>query len=307
MSRVAVIGTGRMGSAMARSLARADLPPVLYNRTAARAAALASEIDGALAVATPGEAAMAADIVITMLADDEAVRAVYEQLATAARPDNVFVDMSTIMPSTITDVARAIRGAGATIIDAPVSGSVQLAESGELTVMAGGEAADLDRARLALEPLAKAIFHLGPLGAGAAMKLAVNAVIFGLNVALGEAIVLAERAGVDRARAWDVLQASAAGAPFVAYKRAAFLEPDATPTAFALQLAAKDLRLIGSLGDALGVPLAQARTNLAVVEEAAETQGPERDFALVASHLRARGDADRGADVPSGRDGSWST
>ena len=125
--------------------------------------------------------------------------------------------------------------------------------------MAGGAAADLDRARPVLDALATTVFHLGPLGSGAAMKLAVNTVIFGLNQAVAEALVLAEAAGIDRAAAYDVLAASAAGAPFVGYKRAAFLEPDATPVAFALDLAAKDLRLIADLARDVGVPTAPAR------------------------------------------------
>ena len=108
--------------------------------------------------------------------------------------------------------------------------------------MVGGEAA---RSRTgAAGPRArspKTIFHVGPLGTGAAMKLAVNTVIFGLNEALAEGLVLAEAAGIDRALAYDVIAASAAGAPFVGYKRAAFVDPDATPVAFALDLAAKDL------------------------------------------------------------------
>ena len=118
--------------------------------------------------------------------------------------------------------------------------------------MVGGEADDLDRARPVLERLARRVFHLGPLGTGAAMKLAVNTLIFGLNECVAEGLVLAERNGIDRALAYDVLAASAAGAPFVGYKRAAFVEPDTTPVAFSLALAAKDLRLIARLGRGLG-------------------------------------------------------
>ena len=101
--------------------------------------------------------------------------------------------------------------------------------------------ADLERARPVLEKLGQRVVHLGALGAGATVKLAVNTVIYGLNESLAEALVLAEKAGVDRATAYDVIRSSAAGAPFVDYKRAAFIEPDSTPTAFALALAEKDL------------------------------------------------------------------
>ncbi len=146
-----------------------------------------------------------------------------------------------------------------------MSGSTATAESGQLTLMVGGAAADLERARPALEPLAKAIFHLGPLGTGAAMKLAVNTVIFGLNGALSEGLVLAELAGIDRSAAYDVFAASAIGAPYVGYKRAAFIDPDATPVAFSLDLARKDLGLITDLADSLGVPVPQAVANLALM------------------------------------------
>src|SRR5204863_2143327 len=104
------------------------------------------------------------------------------------------------------------------------------------------------------------VFHLGPLGTGAAMKLAVNALIFGLNEALAEGLVLAEAAGIDRALAYDVLTASAAGAPYVGYKRGAFLDPSGEPVAFALDLAAKDLRLIAAFAGVLEVPVPQAAT-----------------------------------------------
>jgi 3-hydroxyisobutyrate dehydrogenase/2-hydroxy-3-oxopropionate reductase len=198
----------------------------------------------------------------------------------------VLLEMSTVEP----DVSRAlepeVRAAGGALLDAPVSGSVILAEQGKLTAMVGGDADALDRARPVLDALAARVFHMGPVGTGAAMKLAVNAVIFGLDVALSEALVLAERAGVERAAAYDVLEASAVGAPFVGYKRAAFLDPDATATAFSLELAAKDLELITSYAEALGVPVAQAHTNARLIAQAAASHGSERDFSFVASHLR---------------------
>jgi 3-hydroxyisobutyrate dehydrogenase/2-hydroxy-3-oxopropionate reductase len=112
--------------------------------------------------------------------------------------------------------------------------------------------------------------------------------VFGLNQAVAEALVLAERAGIDRESAYDVLAASAVGAPYVGYKRAAFLEPDATPVAFALDLAVKDLRLIGELAGSVGLDLPQASTDLAVIEAAAAEHGGDRDFATVAGYLSER-------------------
>ena len=126
----------------------------------------------------------------------------------------------------------------------------------------------------------------GPLGSGAALKLAVNALIFALNNGVSEALVLAERAGIDRTLAYDVFAESAAGAPFIGYKRDAFINPESAPIGFSLALAAKDLRLISELAERLGVPMPQARVNEGIVNEASAHLGPDRDFAAVAALLR---------------------
>ena len=289
MTRVAVLGTGRMGAAMARALAATGTALLLGNRSAGPARALADELGAAVAT-SPADAARRADICLTMLADEPAVAAVYggsDGLIAAGRPGLVLVDLSTVPPSTVLGLDPAVRASGAGLLDAPVSGSVTTATAGQLTLMVGGDAADLEQAMPALEPLARRIFHLGPLGSGAAMKLAVNTVVFGLNGALSEGLVLAERAGIDRNMAYDVLVESAAGAPYVGYKRNAFVDPESTPTAFALELAEKDLRLITELADELGVPVPQAQANLETIRQAESSQGTAADLAAVAGHLRA--------------------
>ena len=304
MTTVAVVGTGRMGSAMARSLARSGSDLILQNRTPDRAAALASELGGRT-VATPAEAAAAADVVITMLANQEAVESAWngpDGLLSGARSGSVLVDMSTVPPSVIESFAAGASAAGAGILDAPVSGSVPLAETGKLTIMAGGSAEDLERARPVLEQLATSIHHIGPLGTAAALKLAVNTLIFGLNQSVSEALVLAERAGISREIAYDVFVAGAAGAPYVNYKRAAFVDPEHTPVAFSLDLAAKDLRLILDLADAVGAPMPQTRVNQEIVQAATDEFGPDRDTSIVATHLRGR--ASRDIAVATSRKGS---
>jgi 3-hydroxyisobutyrate dehydrogenase len=280
---VGLLGTGRMGSAMARALAGAGYEVVCWNRSPGPAAALADAIGGR-AVATPADVARAAGVCVTMLADGAAVDAVYagrDGLLAGAHPGNVFADASTVAPATLRAHAAAATAVGAALLDTPVSGSVGLAESGKLTIMVGGESADLERARPVLDAMAATVFHMGPLGSGAAMKLAVNTVIFGLNQAVAESVRLAEEAGIKRAAAYEVLAVSAVGAPYLGYKRAAFLEPDSTPVAFSLDLAAKDLRLIADLGSAVGVPLPQAETNLAAIEAASAAGGGDRDFSAV--------------------------
>ena len=299
MRAVGVLGMGRMGGSMARALAAAGFDLVLWNRSPAAAEKLAREL-GARTLPRPAEVAEVADVCLTMLADGPAVESVFggpEGLLAGARAGNVLVDASTVAPSTIRSFEASARQAGAGLLDAPVSGSVSLAQSGALTIMVGGRASDLEMARPVLDALATTVFHMGPLGSGAAMKLAVNAVIFGLNQAVAEALVLAEAAGIDRTLAYDVLAASAVGAPFVGYKRAAFLEPAETPVAFALDLAAKDLRLIATLAADTGVPMPQAAANLAVVAAASADGHGARDFSIVADHLRetARTEEDRPA------------
>ena len=286
-----------MGSAMAHAIRAAGHDVVIWNRTPAAAEALAGELRGR-SVSRPSEVSASADVTISMLADGAAVDSVYDGpdgLIAGAGPGTVLVDSSTVPPPVLRRHEQAIRDQGAGVLDAPVSGSVALAESGKLTLMVGGEAADLERARPVLEAYGSTIFHLGPLGTGAAMKLAVNTVIFGLNQALAEGLVLAELAGIDRARAYDVLAASAVAAPFVGYKRAAFLDPMGTPVAFAANLAAKDLRLIAELADAVDMPMPQATTNLAVIDALIAAGEGDQDFSTVASHLRERRSPEEGA------------
>src|SRR5262249_1868746 len=157
---------------------------------------------------------------------------------------------------------------GATLLDAPVSGSVPLVERGELTFMVGGDAQALGRVAAVLEILGKRVFHLGGTGAGATMKLAVNSALHGLNQALAEALVLAENAGVDRSAAYDVSASSALAAPFVLYKRAAYENPGTESATFTLDLVAKDLALIDDLAREVGAPMGQLAANRMIVAAA---------------------------------------
>jgi 3-hydroxyisobutyrate dehydrogenase-like beta-hydroxyacid dehydrogenase len=165
---------------------------------------------------------------------------------------------------------------------------VPLVERGELTVMAGGDPQALERALPVLEVLAARVLHVGELGAGATMKLVVNAVLFGLNQALAEGLVLAERAGVARTAAYEVFAASAFAAPFVHYKRAAFERPDETPVAFSLDLVAKDIDLALGLAGRTGATMEQTVTNRRVVQAAIAAGLGGHDLSAIASFLRAR-------------------
>jgi 3-hydroxyisobutyrate dehydrogenase/2-hydroxy-3-oxopropionate reductase len=265
------------------------MPVVVFNRTRAKAEAVAAEHQANVA-GTAREAVAGADVVIVSLPDDEAAFAAYrgpDGLVAGLSTGAVVADTSTIAPATVRTLAGDVANAGAALLDSPVSGSVATVQAGALTVMVGGDAAALELARPALDTMAKQVVHLGPQGSGAVMKLVVNSVVHALNVALSEALVLAERAGVDRQAAYDVIAAGAAGAPFVQYKRDSFLDPDGTPVAFALELVAKDLDLALALASEVGASTSQLATNRSVVGHAIDASYGEADLSAIAQHLRS--------------------
>jgi 3-hydroxyisobutyrate dehydrogenase-like beta-hydroxyacid dehydrogenase len=289
--RVAVLGAGNMAGAMVGTLRRAGFDVTVWNRTGARAEELA-ESHGSATAPSAAAAVGEADVVLSSLADDEAVLATYlgeTGAASACRPDQVVLEMSTIAPETARRVGEAVAETGAPFLDTPVSGSVPTVEKGELTIMVGGDAAALERARPVLDALAAKVFHVGELGAGATVKLAVNALVHAIDVGLSEALVLAEKAGVDRSAAYDVFAAGAAAAPFVLYKRPAFEDPDHAPLTFTLDLMAKDLDLILSLAREVGAPMGQAERNREVVGRALTEGFSGRDMSAVAEFLRRPG------------------
>ncbi len=285
MTPVAVLGTGRMGGAMVGTLRRAGFDVVVWNRERAKADEVAGAT-GAAVVESPSDALAEADLALTSLADDAAVEAVYADAVEGFHPGQVVLEMSTIAPQTVLGIVPAVRARGAALLDAPVSGSVPVVERGELLIMVGGDADALDRARPMLEALSSRVIHVGELGAGATTKLAVNALVHGLGVALAESLVLAERAGVERSTAYEVFASGAAAAPFVLYKRAAFERPDETPVAFRLDLVAKDLDLILALADRVGAPMPQAVSNRDEIGSALAAGLGERDMSVLAEYLR---------------------
>jgi 3-hydroxyisobutyrate dehydrogenase len=286
--RVALIGAGRMGSAMGGRVAGAGHDLVVFNRTRSRAADLAEQT-GARVADNAREAAASAEVCLVSLADDAAVTATYlddSGLIGGLQPGAVVCDMSTVAPATIGGLAPLVAQQGATLIDTPVSGSVSTVESGMLTVMVGGDQEALERARPVLDAFAKSIFHLGDVGAGATMKLVVNSLVHSLNVAVSEALVLAEKAGLDREVVYDVFEASAAGAPYVKYKREAFLRPGEVPVAFSLGLVAKDQELIHDLAQQTGTRMDQGEASRRLVGEAVSGGMADRDISEVAEFLR---------------------
>jgi 3-hydroxyisobutyrate dehydrogenase/2-hydroxy-3-oxopropionate reductase len=196
------------------------------------------------------------------------------------------IDMSTIGPIAARGFAAEVDAAGGNWLDAPVSGSTALAQQGTLTTMVGGDAAALERARPVLDAMTAKLFHMGPAGTGAAMKVVVQASLAQLNEAVAEGIVLAERAGIPREAAYDVLAGGVVGAPFVQYKRDAFVKPEETPVAFTVGLMRKDLGLAFALADEAGVTLPSATAADGVLERAVERGLADADMARVADVVR---------------------
>jgi 3-hydroxyisobutyrate dehydrogenase-like beta-hydroxyacid dehydrogenase len=285
--KVAFIGTGKMGLPMAGNVLRAGHDLTVFNRTASRTDPLRD--DGATVATSAAEAVRDAEVLVTMVADGAAVEAQLEgdEGFLSEAPDGlVWLEMSTIGPTAARRFAARAAEAGIQMLDAPVSGSVPVAEAAGLVAMVGGPAEALERARPVLEAMTKGHFHLGGSGAGAAMKLGVNVMIASQTVAISEALNLAEAAGIERADAYEVIAAGALASPFVEYKKAAFLDPAGTPPAFALDLMRKDLKLALEQGEAAGLPLLGAGAAAEAVTVAAGLEGGDEDLVRVADALR---------------------
>ena len=235
--------------------------------------------------ATPRAAASGADVVVTMVADGAALEALLEGpdgvLAGDLPGGGVLVDMSTIGPEAARAVAARAAAAGLDFLDAPVSGSTALARDGTLLAMVGGTAAALERARPVLDAMTRRQIHVGPTGAGAAMKLAINLALAVTNQSIAETLVLAQRAGIERDRAYDVLEAGALASPYVGYKRAAFEDPDGTPVAFSIELMRKDVRLALELAGRTGLDLLTGRAAAVGLDRAVDGGLAERDLVSV--------------------------
>jgi 3-hydroxyisobutyrate dehydrogenase-like beta-hydroxyacid dehydrogenase len=287
---VGFIGLGRMGTRIARNIATGGFPMVVHNRTRERAEAFAAEV-GADVAGTPAEAAAAADVLVTMLSDDAAVGAVYDGpdgALAAMGPGKTAMDMSTVSPVFSRRLGDRLRAVGAAMVDAPVSGSVATAESASLLIMAGGTEEDVERVRPVLETTSAAIVRLGNQGSGALMKVCVNAILFGLIQGVAESLVVAERSGIDREAALEVLVRSAVGAPAVQYRRKEFEHPGEEPPMFTIDLAMKDLRLAMDLAASVSAAVPQTERTLGFMEEAAAAGYGQQDIAALAEYLRKR-------------------
>jgi 3-hydroxyisobutyrate dehydrogenase/2-hydroxy-3-oxopropionate reductase len=266
VATVAVIGLGEMGSRIARRLVDAGHELTVWNRTAAKAEPL-----GVPVAASPAEAAARAEVVITMVADPPALAAVTEGpegVAARVGEGTTVIEMSTVGPAAIEQLRSVLR---ADLLDAPVLGSLSEAESGTLSIFAGGDEAVFERHRDLLDVLGKPIY-VGSSGSGAAAKLVANSTLITVIGALGEALALADALGLPRDKAFEVLGTTALAAQ--AERRRSAIESGEFPPRFPLRLARKDADLIHALG--LDLRLTEAGRSWL-----AESGDGEQDYAAV--------------------------
>ncbi len=265
-----------MGARMARRLIDAGYPLTVYNRTREKTATLAEH--GATVAENPRRAAERADVVMSSLGDDTAVRDVLlgpDGALAGARPGTLLIDLSTVLPATSREMAAAAAASATSLIDAPVSGSTPQAEQGALRIFVGGERRTYDACAAILQILGHPVY-LGPSGLGATMKLVVNTLL-GLGVeALAEAVALGEKAGLDRNRLLDVLGETSVVSPSQHAKMENVRRGDYSP-AFPVRLMLKDIRLILRLAHTLSVPL-PALAAAQQVYAIADASNPEEDF-----------------------------
>ena len=284
--KVAVLGLGIMGAGMARQLVGKGFEVTVWNRDAAKTATLASA--GARVAATPAAAAAGADIVLAMLANDEASHVVWlgsEGALAAMRTDAVAIESSTLTVEWIREFAATAKSRGIAFLDAPVTGSKAQAESGALSFLVGGSTEVLERVRPALAAMGGTVSHLGPTGSGSMMKL-INNFLCGVQVAsLAEAIAMAERSGLDARQAAAVLSAGSPGSPLVKMVAQRMLDRAYEPN-FLIPLMAKDLSYARQAFAQAGIELASADVARAHFVAAERAGMGHQDIAAIVELLR---------------------
>lgn len=281
--RIGFLGLGIMGGGMAANLAKAGMAPAVWNRTPEKAGAL--EPLGARVAASPADAAKGADVVVTMLADPAAVRAVAAAFLPELKAGALWLNASTVDPDCARAMAALAEAQGARYLDAPVTGSKGPAAQGELIFFVGGAADDLARAAPLLDVMGRRTVHAGPVGAGSAVKLCNNLLALAGVLAYAEAIAAGEAMGVDPDVLMEALTTSPVAAPLLAVKALKVRTRDWSPE-FPLHLAHKDLNLLMRAAYAANLPLPlTAAVKERYGDARARGLGPE-DFTAVCEVVR---------------------
>jgi 3-hydroxyisobutyrate dehydrogenase len=278
--RTAVLGTGIMGAAMARSLAREGHDVAVWNRTPGRAQAVA----GGSITAQPdlAEAVSGAEVVLTMLYDTDSVLAVTADLVAALGPDAVWVQSTTVGPEGIARIAEAAGGAVARVLDAPVLGTKQPAESGTLTVLVSGAEAARRRAGAVLDAVGARTLVVGDaLGPASALKLVCNSWVASINAATGQAMAFAEALDLDAGLFLEAIRGGAADSAYAQLKGVLMAERSWDDPSFALDSVRKDVGLMIDAAHSAGFPDDLLGTLLALYDRASEGGHGGHDMAAV--------------------------
>ena len=284
---VGMVGLGLMGAPMARRLAAAGACLALWNRSIERAESLAAELPAAGVLPSPCHVAAAAEIVIVMVTDADAVEAVvfdlYEDtygLSHGLGEDTLIIDMGTTAVDRTRDFAGRVRMAGGSWVDAPVSGGTVAATDGTLSIMVGGNDADVARAEPVLRVLGRRITHVGPVGAGQIAKTA-NQMIVGMTIgAVSEALALARRAGADPTKVREAIRGGFAESRVLELHGERMVTGDFQARAKAT-IQRKDMRAAQDLARSVGLDLAGLTTNLAIWEAMVEAGRGDLDHSAL--------------------------
>lgn len=254
LKKIGFIGLGTMGAPMASNLLKAGYPVTVFNRTASKTAPLAEQ--GAAVAPSPKEAAAGADVVITMVSNDESIVEVYEGtegLLAGIRTGTTVIDCSTISPALVKRLAVQIAALGGAFLDAPVTGSSPAAIDGTLVFMVGGPGETLAQVMDLFDTMGKKVLHMGDNGSGAVAKLAHNTIVGINNLALAEGFAIAAKSGLPADRFLELVQLGSAGSKAAELKGRKIIEHDFT-NQFSLALMLKDLKLASALTDGSSIP-----------------------------------------------------
>jgi len=287
--RVGFVGLGTMGAPMARNLLQAGFDLTVHNRTREKEEPLAEA--GAKRADSPAEAAQNADIVVTMVSDTPDVeRVLFDEdgVAAGARDGTLVCDMSTISPEATKGFGARLSERGVAMIDAPVSGGSEGAENGTLTIMCGGDAEAVDRARPILDVMGSKVTHIGPLGSGQLTKAVNQIMIAGYFEAVAEGLVFAMKAGLDADKVLEAIGAGMARSAVLEMRARNMIE-DRYPLGFKLSLHLKDLGIARETAKRNGVELPLADMVHEFEQKLAGEYGDQDMSALVVEVKRRAG------------------
>ena len=292
MAEVGYVGLGVMGNSIVRRLLAAGHQVTVWNRTRAKAEPLLAA--GAGWADSPREVAAAGDLVFTMVTNTEAVRAVTEGeegVLAGLRKGAIYIDMSTASPANTRALAERVAAVGASMLDSPVSGTSLTVDQGKASLMVGGQPDAFERAKTVLEAIGPRVIHVGPSGSAVTMKIAVNLSLAVQMLAFSEGVLLAEKSGIPREKAVEVMLASVVASPMVAYRGPLVLgHPD--EVWFDCHMMQKDMNLALELGQQLEVPLPTTAATNELLTAANGMGIGERDFAVLFDVLAAMAGVD---------------